>query len=83
VQTIATARASIALIVLAMAVVVVIDVMFIWLPLILYLAAPQATTRNLKAINAWIRARAHLIIVAVLLIVGILLAVNGATGLAT
>jgi hypothetical protein len=83
VQTIATARASVALIVLAMAVVVVIDVMFIWLPLILYLAAPQATTRNLKALNAAIQARAHLIIVVALLIVGILLAVDGATGLAT
>jgi len=83
VQTIATARASIALIVVAMAVVVVIDVMFIWLPLILYLAAPLATARNLKAINAGIQAHANLIIVAVLAIVGILLVINGATGLAT
>ena len=82
-QTIATARASVALIVLAMAVVVVIDVMLIWLPLILYLTVPQATTRNLKAINAGIQARAHLIIVVVLAIVGILLVVDGATGLAT
>ena len=83
VQTIATARASVALMVVAMAVVVVIDVMFIWLPLILYLAAPLATARNLKAINAGIQAHAHLIIVAVLAIVGILLVINGATGLAT
>lgn len=83
VQTIATARASVALIVVAMAVVVVIDVMFIWLPLILYVTAPQATARNLKAINARIQAHAHLIIVAVLAIAGILLVVDGATGLAT
>jgi hypothetical protein len=82
VQTVATAKASDALIALALAVVVLIDVMFIWLPLILYLAAPQATTRNLKAINAWVQAHSHVIIVAVLLIVGVLLIIDGAQGVA-
>lgn len=82
VQVIATAKASLALTVLALAVVVIIDVMFIWLPFILYLAAPDATARHLKATTAWIKAHGHVITVAVLLIVGILLTVNGATGLA-
>jgi Sap, sulfolipid-1-addressing protein len=83
VQVIATARASLGLIVLALAVVVIIDVMFIWLPFILYLAAPDATTRHLKAATAWIKAHGRAITVAVLLIAGILLTANGAAGLAT
>jgi type II secretory pathway component PulM len=82
VQVIATAKASDALIALALALVVVIDVSFIWLPLILYLAAPDATTRRLRAANAWIQARSHVIIVAVLVIVGLLLIGDGTAGLA-
>ena len=82
VQVIATARDSIGLIVLAMAVVVIIDVAFIWLPFGLYLAAPDATTRHVKAINAGIQRHSRVIIVGGLLVVGLLLIVNGATGLA-
>lgn len=82
VQVIATARDSIALIVLAMAVVVIIDVMFVWLPLGFYLAAPDTTTRYVKAANAWIQAHSRVIIVGVLLIVGLVLTIDGATGLA-
>ena len=81
VQTIATAKASVPLIVLAMAIVIVIDLMFIWVPLGLYLAAPEATTRHLATINAWIQAHAHVIIVAVLALAGILLVADGASGL--
>jgi hypothetical protein len=82
VQTIATAKASISLIVLALAIVVVIDVMFIWLPLGLYLAAPDATVRHLKTVNAWVRAHSRVITVALLALAGILLVANGAAGLA-
>jgi len=82
VQVIATARAGLALIVLAMAVVVLIDVMFIWLPFGFYLAAPAATTRYVTAADAWVQAHSRAIIVAVLLVVGLLLVVDGATGLA-
>jgi hypothetical protein len=82
VQTIATAKASIPLIVLALAIVVVIDVMFIWLPLGLYLAAPDATVRHLKTVNAWVRAHSRVITVALLALAGILLVANGAAGLA-
>jgi Sap, sulfolipid-1-addressing protein len=81
VQVIATARASVALIVLAMAVVVLIDVMFIWLPFGFYLAVPDATTRYVTAADAWVQAHSHAIIVAVLTIVGVLLVIDGATGL--
>ena len=82
VQVIATSKASDALIVLAMAVVVIIDVAFIWLPFGLYLAAPDATTRSVKAINAWMQAHSRVIIVGGLLVVGLLLIINGAAGLA-
>lgn len=82
VETIATAKASVALIVLAMAIVVAIDVMFVWLPLGLYLAAPEATTRHLTTVNAWVQARSHVITVAVLAVAGILLVADGAAGLA-
>lgn len=82
VQVIATARASIGLIVLAMAVVVIIDVAFVWLPFGFFLAAPDKTARYIKAGNTWIQAHSRVIIVGGLLIVGLLLTVNGATGLA-
>jgi hypothetical protein len=83
VQVIATSRDSVDYIVLAMAVVVLIDVMFIWLPLILYLVAPDATSYHLRAVNAWIQAHSHVIIVAVLAIAGVALTVDGVAGLAT
>ncbi len=83
VETIATAKASLPLIVLAMAIVVVIDVMFIWLPLGLYLAAPEATTRHLATVNAWVQAHAQIIIVAALALAGILLVADGTSGLAS
>jgi hypothetical protein len=82
VQVIATAKASIGLIVLALAVVVIIDLVFVWLPFGLFLAAPDATVRYVKAGNGWIRVHSRMIIIAVLLIVGLLLIINGATGLA-
>jgi hypothetical protein len=82
VQVIATSKASDALIALALAIVVIIDVAFVWVPFGLYLAAPDATVRTVKAINVWIQAHSRVIIVGALLIVGVLLIVNGATGLA-
>ena len=81
VQVIATAKASDALIALALVVVILIDVMFIWLPLILYLAAPDATTRALRAVNAWLQAHSHVITVVLLAFVGVLLIGNGIYGL--
>jgi hypothetical protein len=83
VETIATAKASVTLIVIAMAVVVLIDVMFIWLPLGLHLAAPDATTRLLTTVNGWVQAHSHVITFVVLALAGILLVADGATGLAS
>ena len=82
VQVIATAKASDALTALALAIVVLIDVMFVWLPLVLYLVAPDATTRTLQSVNAWLKAHSHVITVVLLAVVGVLLIGNGIYGLA-
>ena len=83
VQVIATAKATDASTALALAVVVLIDVMFIWLPLGLYIAAPDATTRNLKAVNAWIQAHSRRLTVVLLAVAGVVLIGNGIYGLTT
>lgn len=82
-QVIATARASLGLTALAVVVVVVINVLLVWLPLVLYLLAPQLVTRHLTAFNRWLRAHGRLILVVALVAVGAILGVNGAHGLVT
>jgi Sap, sulfolipid-1-addressing protein len=81
-QAIATARASVDVVVGAVALIVIIDVMFAWLPLLLYLAAPDATARRLKALNGWLHAHGHAVVVGLLALVGLLLVTNGIVGLA-
>jgi Sap, sulfolipid-1-addressing protein len=81
-QVIATAQASMALVVIALALVVAIDVMLAWLPLVCYLAAPETTTRRLRALNAWLRAYGRGLTVGALLVAGLLLVINGVYGLA-
>jgi hypothetical protein len=81
VQVIATAKASDATTALALALVILIDVMFIWLPLGLYIAAPDATTRTLNAVNAWLRAHSHRLTVVLLAVAGVVLIGNGIYGL--
>jgi hypothetical protein len=83
VQVIATAKASDASIALALAVVILIDVMFIWLPLGLYVAAPEATTRTLKGVNAWLQAHSRFLTIVLLAVAGVVLIGNGIYGLAT
>jgi hypothetical protein len=82
VQVIATARASLDLTVLALIIVVVINVLLVWLPIVLHLVFPGATTRYLTAFNGWLRAHGKVILVCVLVAVGGIMAVNGIYGLA-
>ena len=82
-QVIATSGASVALTALAIAVVVVINVVLVWLPLILHLFAPQATERRLRAFNGWLRANSRSLLIGVLGVVGVIMLVNGIYGLAT
>ena len=82
-QVIATARASIDTVAGALALVVIIDVLFAWAPLVLYLLAPDATASRLKAVNGWLHAHGHTVLVAVLALAGVLLVADAIVGLAT
>jgi Sap, sulfolipid-1-addressing protein len=81
VQVVATANAGLSETTAALIVVVVINVALVWLPLVAYLAAPDFTSRTLIAFNAWLRSHGRIILAGVLVIAGIILTVNGITGL--
>ncbi len=83
IEVIATARASLGLTVLAIAVVVVINVMLVWLPILLHLAAPAATERRMSAFNGWLRAHGRTILAGAMVVAGLVLAVSGTLGLFT
>jgi hypothetical protein len=82
-QVIATAEAGVGLTAVAVAIVVVITVLLVWLPLVLYLVAPEPTTRRLTAFNGWLRAQAAKLTVALLIVVGAIMIGAAAYGLAT
>jgi hypothetical protein len=82
-QVIATSHADIALTTLAVVIVVIIDALLIWLPLVLHLAAPGPTERRLKAFNDWLRAHGSALFTAVLLAAGLILIVSASYGLAS
>ena len=82
VQVIATARASLDLTVFALTLVVVINVLLVWLPIVVHLVAPGFATRHLTAFNSWLRAHGKLILICVLVAVGGIMVVNGIYGLA-
>jgi hypothetical protein len=81
IQVIATARAGVPLSALGLVIVIVINVAFVWLPFLAYLAAPDLTTRKLTAFNAWLRARGRILLMLVLLVAGAVLTVDGLLGL--
>ncbi len=81
VQVVATAKASPEATAGALILVVLIDVVFVWLPFILYLARPEATHRALKSFNGWLRAHGRKIAAAAALVVGLILVANGISGL--
>ena len=82
VQAIGTSRDSLELEALGVALVVLIDVLVIWLPLLVYLIAPDATTRTLRAFDDWLRRHKRTITIVGLTAVGVILIVNGSLGLA-
>jgi Sap-like sulfolipid-1-addressing protein len=81
-QVIATAQASLDLTALALLIVVVINVLLVWLPILLYLAAPELTTRYLKSFNNWLRTHARAILCVVMAAAGAIMVANGIYGLA-
>lgn len=82
VQVIATAKASLATTAAALALVVLIDVVFAWLPLVVHVLAPDRTTRGLKALNAWLSRNGRTVLIGGLTAVGLILVIDGAVGLA-
>jgi len=82
VQVIATSNADTALVVVGLALVAGIDAMFAWLPLLLFLAAPDATTRRLKELDGWLHSHGHKLLVVVTAVAGIALVADGVAGLA-
>jgi threonine/homoserine/homoserine lactone efflux protein len=82
VQVVATSRASVPLTALTLIIVVLITCLVVWLPLLFYLAAPDATTRHLKAINDGMRKHARRVGAYALGLCGVILVINGSLGLA-
>jgi hypothetical protein len=83
VQVVATARAAVAATVLALLIVVLLSAAIVWLPLLTFMTAPEATTRALRAANDWLRAHGKMVIVCALAAAGAILVVNGVLGLAS
>jgi hypothetical protein len=82
VQVIATASAGFPAIVLGLAIVVAVSVLIVWLPLLAFLLAPDATARRLGAVNGWLRVHGTAVAAGALTAGGVALVVNGALGLA-
>ena len=82
VQVIATAQASFELTAVALIIVVVINVLLVWLPIVFHLVAPAAATRYLTGFNGWLRAHGKIILICVLVAVGGIMVGNGIYGLA-
>lgn len=82
VQVIATANSGVPATIAALVVVVVITLLVVWLPLVGYLAAPDATTRRLRTLNDGLRTHGRIIAVGALIIAGGVLIVDGSLGLA-
>ena len=81
VQVIATSNAPEPQIVLATAIVITLTALIVWLPLIAYLAAPEATTRFLRNANGWVVAHSRTLVTGALAIAGVALVINGAAGI--
>jgi hypothetical protein len=82
VQVVATAQAGVSVTALTLVIIIVLTCMVVWLPLITYLAEPDATTRWLKAVNDWIRLHVKRLGIFALAVCGVILIVNGALGVA-
>jgi hypothetical protein len=82
VQVVATSQAGVPVTALTMVIIILLTCMVVWLPLLTYLAAPDATTRWLKEINDWIRAHGKRLGLYALAACGVILIVNGALGVA-
>ena len=81
VQVIATTSTSPLVTFIGLLVVIVVCLLLVWVPLLGYFAAPDATTDRLRSCNDWLRAHGREAAVWALVICGLALVVNGALGL--
>lgn len=81
VQTVATSKESVGEAIGLIALIIVITLLFVWLPFVLYLFTPERTGRILRSFNAWLRTHGKQIAIVVMLVVGGLLTLNGILGL--
>jgi hypothetical protein len=81
VQSIGNVSAGWAPSALALLAVVFLDLWLVWLPVLLYLAAPDRTVARVKATNAWVRQHGQLLLAALLAVVGVALLASGLAGL--
>lgn len=81
IQVIGTARADVPITAAGVLVVIVIDLLFIWLPFLAFLLAPGPTTRYLGAFNGWLRTHGRILLLAALSVAGAYLVINGLLGL--
>jgi hypothetical protein len=82
IQVVATANASPATTAAALAMIVVLTVLFAWLPLVMYLIAPQATVRRFGGLTAALRRHGRVVLASAVAIIGALLVLQGSLGLA-
>ena len=82
VQVIATASTSPLVTFIGLLIVIVVCLLLVWVPLLGYFTAPDATTETLRSGNGWLRDHGREVTVWALVIGGLALAVNGALGLA-
>lgn len=81
VQVIATSNAPTGTVVFGLVLVAAIDAMFAWLPLLLFLAAPEQTTRRLKELDSWFRTHGNRLLIVGSAVAGVALVADGITGL--
>jgi hypothetical protein len=82
VQVIATASTSPLVTLIGLLLVIAVCLLIVWVPLLGYLAAPDATTDTLRRCNRWLRDHGREVTVWALVIGGFALVVNGVLGLA-
>ncbi len=81
VQSVATGKQTLTVSIAVLALIIVVTVAFAWLPLVLYLLAPDGTARVLRGLDHWLRSHGYVLTVGALLIAGMLLTLNGILGL--
>ena len=62
-------------------IVVSINVLLVWLPIVAHLVAPEPTERRLKAFNAWLRAHGSRVLAVVFVVGGAIMVFDGVYGL--